>query len=644
MGRNKFLFVGFGGKFSLRTKFIFVFLFTVLIITLLTGYISYRKAALALEDQLGRRLMSIAKTGVLMVDGDLHATLQKPEDQGKEAYNSIKEVLRKIRDENEATYVYTMALAGEDKVVFVVDAEEQEEDMSFLGDEYEGGIEPEMERAFAGEACFTKGMYTDEWGTFKTGYAPVMDSQGQVVAILGVDLSADEILQEGAALRQRYYFAGGAGILFGIVFSVLFAGYLTSPLRRMVKTMADIADMKGDLTQEIKVKSKDEIGEMAAQFNRMLANLRGLLRQFRNSSNLVASTSANLSNSVANANQATDEIVAAISNTVQAIEEGSENQRRSLEEATQLISQFNHALQQVTSGAVEQAANVNESSLHVQNMAEEIEQIANNSQVVALSSEKTTEAAQTGTKVISNTIEGMDKIREIVQEAAKNIQDLGARSQQIGEIIQVIDDIAEQTNLLALNAAIEAARAGEHGKGFAVVADEVRKLAERSSKSTKEISNLVVSITQGIDGSVKAMDLATSEVDSGFELASEAGKVLNEILSTATTANEQIQKIGESTKKVYKDSKHMVESISSLAAIAEENSAVSTEMAQGSDTIKERVQKVGYLSVQSAQAVREVATSGEGMRDIVKEIAGSAESLALMARELEAITNSFKLD
>lgn len=135
----------------------------------------------------------------------------------------------------------------------------------------------------------------------------------------------------------------------------------------------------------------------------------------------------------------------------------------------------------------------------------------------------------------------MERIKTTVTESGERIKQLGEQSKAIGEIIQVIDDIAEQTNLLALNAAIEAARAGEHGKGFAVVADEVRKLAERSGKATKEIANLIISIQKGTDNAVSAMEKGISEVENGSRFAHDAGQALKEILVTVERANQQVQ-------------------------------------------------------------------------------------------------------
>lgn len=628
-------------RFSLRTKLIAIFLLIISVVAGLTGVISYSRAKADLEDQLGVTLMSVARTGALMVDGDRHSLLKTRADEKTANYLEIRRKLEKIRDINGAKYVYTFAPKTADKVIFVVDGWEGE-DASHIGDEYPN--DPDIQKAMDGTPCFTKEMSTDEWGTFKTGLAPIKNSQGKVVAILGVDMSAEQVLAQENALLRRYYAAGGVSIVFGLLLSILVSGYMVAPLNNLLKGIAGIADMNGDLTRELKVTSSDEIGRLAAEFNRMLANLRRLICQIRASVNQVSQTSAGLFEASRQAELATDGIVDAINKTVEAVEEGSARQRESVSQAEDVMDQFNLALDQVAAGAVEQAGQVTKASENVNEIATEITQVADKGGTVAAASAHTTEAARNGEAVIKETEGGMENIRAIVQDAAAAIRELGSRSEQIGEIIKVIDGIAEQTNLLALNAAIEAARAGEHGKGFAVVADEVRKLAELSGKSTKEIGTIVVAITGGIEQSVAKMTAVTGEVEQGVKLTGEAGLALRQILEFADQANEQIQQINLSTQLISEKSKDMVSAIDNVAAIVQQNTAASTEMAGGSRNVRKMVENIGYVSAESAKAVREVGTSGEDMRQVVIDIAQSSETLAGMAGELEKMVAQFKLE
>ncbi len=159
-----------------------------------------------------------------------------------------------------------------------------------------------------------------------------------------------------------------------------------------------------------------------------------------------------------------------------------------------------------------------------------------------------TETAQNGAAMVQRTIDGIGRIKNAVETASGEITKLGERSAEIGKIIAVIDDIAAQTNLLALNAAIEAARAGEQGRGFAVVADEVRNLAERVASATKEIADLIGGVQAGVDGSVKAMEDGSKETEEGTQLAAQAGESLQQILDAVAGVNTQIEQIASGSE------------------------------------------------------------------------------------------------
>jgi len=237
----------------------------------------------------------------------------------------------------------------------------------------------------------------------------------------------------------------------------------------------------------------------------------------------------------------------------------------------------------------------------------------------------------------------MLKVKDAVFETAQRIQDLGVQSQKIGEIIQVIDDIAEQTNLLALNAAIEAARAGEHGKGFAVVADEVRKLAERSGKATKEIAELITNIQRGTKVAVDSMQVGTREVESGVELAQDAGQSLKEIVQGVNTAGEQVHKIMEIINEILTGSEEVSKAVNNVAAITEENSAATEEMSASAEEVNSSMQNIASISEENASGAEEVSASTEELTASIEEISSSSEQLARMAQELQNMVARFKI-
>ena len=216
--------------------------------------------------------------------------------------------------------------------------------------------------------------------------------------------------------------------------------------------------------------------------------------------------------------------------------------------------------------------------------------------------QKSVETARSGAEIVELTVSGMQKIIQIVYDASVKIKQLGKNSEQIGEIIQVIDDIADQTNLLALNAAIEAARAGEQGRGFAVVADEVRKLAERTTKATKEISQMIKNIQVETGNAVKAIELGSEEAAKGKEFAEKSGHALSEILSTADTTVAEITYASAANEE--------------LSAAAEQ---ISNNIASINDGFK-------------------------GSTRTIKEVSDTAEQLQLYSDNLKNALSNIKID
>ncbi|GAB4520991.1 MAG: hypothetical protein Kow0047_32080 [Anaerolineae bacterium] len=240
-------------------------------------------------------------------------------------------------------------------------------------------------------------------------------------------------------------------------------------------------------------------------------------------------------------------------------------------------------------------------------------------------------------------IRGMATIKDKVALSAQKVQEMGARSDQIGAIVQTIEDIAEQTNLLALNAAIEAARAGEQGRGFAVVADEVRKLAERSARATKEIADLVASIQHTVSEAVAAMDEGAHEVEAGVQRAHEAGEALNQLLKAAEASNRYGQQAWEATQKMSTLSSGVMSAIENVSAVVEENTASTEQLAASSGTISEAMESVASISEENSAAAEEVSAATEQMSAQAQEVSASAQMLAQIARELQEVISQFRL-
>jgi methyl-accepting chemotaxis protein len=255
-------------------------------------------------------------------------------------------------------------------------------------------------------------------------------------------------------------------------------------------------------------------------------------------------------------------------------------------------TQISSSSEELATGAQEQSSQTNEIAGAVDEMAKTIVSTTRNATAAADSAKKAGTVALEGDHVVKETIVGMNKIATVVNNAAKTVQELGKSSDQIGEIVQVIDEIADQTNLLALNAAIEAARAGEQGRGFAVVADEVRKLAERTTKATKEIAQMIRQIQHDTSNAVVSMEQGTIEVESGKALAERAGKSLNGI----------------------------IESAEEVVDIANQVAAASEEQASAAEQISKNIESITEVTHQSALSTQEIAHSAEDLNRLTERL------------------------
>ena len=248
-------------------------------------------------------------------------------------------------------------------------------------------------------------------------------------------------------------------------------------------------------------------------------------------------------------------------------------------------NEISSSSEEMAAGAQEQSSQTTEVASAVEQMTKTIFETTKNSGNAAEAAKNSGAIAIEGGKVVEETIEGMNRVAQVVKQSAETVQALGKSSDQIGEIVQVIDDIADQTNLLALNAAIEAARAGEQGRGFAVVADEVRKLAERTTKATKEIATMIRQIQKDTEGAVVSMNRGTEEVEKGKALADKAGQSLKQIISGAQDVVDMSTQVAAASEEQSSAAEQISKNIEAISNVTQESAAGVQQIAHAAEDL-----------------------------------------------------------
>jgi methyl-accepting chemotaxis protein len=325
---------------------------------------------------------------------------------------------------------------------------------------------------------------------------------------------------------------------------------LAKPIKNMAAVLRDIAEGEGDLTRTIPITGSDEICEMATYFNSFLEKLNRIVLSIKGYS-------------------------------------------KNISLGTEQLGQRMEQISTTESVLVETSTST---STAVEEMAGNISMIAENTGHASDNADETEGLALDGKKAVQQTIDGINKVKAVLEKGTDDVKNLGDITGQIGSVATVINDIADQTNLLALNAAIESARAGEHGRGFAVVADEVRKLAERTAQSTKEITKMIGTIQQETNNVIRRMEEANSEVVAGVKLADGTGAILVGIVDKVAELKQMVNMVANSTR---------------------EQSQATNEISAQTLKVSRSVEETGKAVNESSQSTREIAAVCDKLNDIV---------------------------
>ncbi len=512
-----------------------------------------------------------------IIDGDKLSAIVSENNMDSESFKSVYDAMIKFKADSNVRFLYTFRLQDDNNAAYIVDAAAT--DAYDLGETYP--LDEDMKRAFNGEVVSSKNITTDEDGTLLSAYAPVKDSSGKVVAIVGADQDVAMFQEIIKMLVTTTIFAVLVVIAAAVVMALNFSKKLSRNMSHLKDCLGKMA--AGDLSIPLEISSNDEIALIAADIEKVRKNSSNLLSKLKDNSNLVMEGVEDLSSISSEMSASTDEVT----DMVHIISKGAANQAKSLNNIAGNLTKFG--------GDIDAILDLTEDA---------------DSKVKTID-----DMAQSGNVELHSLVGQLSDIKDIFRNLSDKIMVLSGQIEKISDITGIINGVADQTNLLALNAAIEASRAGEAGRGFSVVADEIRKLSEQSKDSSQQINELIKNISSN------SREAVTTTEDVSDKLNNQVNVIETSLMSFRSIID-SIEIIVPKVKQI-------------------KDSAISIDDEKNAIIVK--VKELTKSADEAASSAEAISQSVETVNTASRKVAGTAENLNVMAKNMIDRANKFKL-
>jgi methyl-accepting chemotaxis protein len=479
-------------------------------------------------------------------------------------------------------------------------------------------------------------------GWYLTGLwvSPIRKMEEVAAAVAKGELSETLVIDSGDELgRLAASFNAMIANLRRIVDNIQEASVQVASSAGQISANARLINQGAQSQAQAAEETSTSMEEMAASIQTVAGNAQSLATHVEESSSSitemgasieqVARSSATLASTVAEASATVEQMTVSIDQMAR----GLENLAGTVTDTSATVEEMTTFIASVAKNAESLSSAAQRTSHTVTEMAAAVTDVAKIAEEADRISQRASEDARTGDEAVARTVEGMKRISDTMENTARVITGLGRRSQEIGKILEVIEEIADQTNLLALNAAIEAARAGEAGRGFAVVADEVRKLAERSVEATKEIGEVIRQVQQETTDAVDTAKAGASETKEGIGLADRAGLALRRIIDSVSRSRELMGHIASATSKQSQASTDVLQTVSNMTSATTQVTSAVREQAEGSKQIRQAMENINKVMTHAADSTKEQAQGGRQVRVAVENMNKIASQVGIATKE-----------